>query len=206
MNPTSFRRCRRTSGLARSVMTSVHTFGYLSLVLSRLVGQKGVAFSFEPDPRNRDVLQTNVAMNALRNVEVHPVALSDELCRATLATFAYSSVSHLVSPNTPSDATLIDVPLMSIDEFVYRDGHPPPSFLKIDVEGAEYRVLRGATRVLREHHPVVVAEVRRGIVWQEISELMHSLGYTPQVLGRDGRESTSKSLFDVLYLPSIDVD
>ena len=117
----------------------------------------------------------------------------------TFATFSYSLVGHIAHARTPDDAALRTVPSVSLDDAVYRMGHTAPVFLKIDVEGAEDQVLLGAERVLREHRPVIVAEVRRAL-WPDISRLMGSLGYRwhPLVAGSGAAQT---GMTDVLFRP-----
>jgi FkbM family methyltransferase len=162
-----------------------------------LTGPDGSLFAFEPDPRNVSALESNVRANRLANVSVIKQAVSDSSRDVTFASFSYSLVSHIANPTTPSDAELLTVSAMSLDDFVYGEGHPIPSFLKVDVEGEESSVFHGATRLLDEVRPTIVAEVRRGVVWQEISTLMGTFGY------RDGGEAglTKKGLADILFFP-----
>ncbi len=171
--------------------------GYFSAVFSRLVGPRGLVFSFEPDPRNAAALEATVRINRLDNVRPVRSAISDMSGSATLATFTYPSITHIANPRTPGDAVFVTVPCITIDDFVYRDGNPAPSLLKIDVEGAEDRVFRGAVRTLRETRPVVVAEVRCADTWPEIAALASANGYESCVLSGWARDG----IVDVLLTP-----
>jgi FkbM family methyltransferase len=173
--------------------------GYFALVLSRLVGPEGHVIAFEPDPHNLEALNANLATNGILNVTVAAAAVADQSAEVSFATFPFSSVSHIADGRTPADARRITVTAVTLDSCVYEDGHLPPSFMKIDVEGAEARVLRGAKRILREAAPVVIAEVWRAH-WPEVAELMLSHGYRAHVLGGESRMATA-GLADVLFLP-----
>jgi FkbM family methyltransferase len=175
--------------------------GYMTLAFSRLVGPAGRVFSFEPDPTIKDNLFWNLQANRIRNVTVCQIALSDKSGTATFALFSYVGVGHIAREDTPADAQLITVPAQTLDEFVYQDGHPVPSFIKIDVEGGEEGVLRGAARLLPEARPVVVAEVSYGAAWERVSALMDGYGYTPQVLGGGVERMARDGIADVLFLP-----
>ncbi len=161
--------------------------GYFTLILSRLVGTQGSVFSFEPDPRNLDALAANLGGGGTANVTVVRSAVSDASGQVTFATFDFSSVGHIADARTPGDARLVTVECVTLDDFVFSRGCPAPSFLKIDVEGAETRVLRGAERVLREVRPVVVVEVRGPGRWAEVSTAAQEAGYRGYLLGGDGR-------------------
>lgn len=173
--------------------------GYFALVLAKLVGPGGRVFAFEPDPRNLEALRSNLVTNAIANVSVTPAAIADEAAEVSFATFPFSSVSHIADSRTPSDARRITVTTITLDSFVYDKGNPAPGFIKIDVEGAEARVLHGATRVLREAAPVVTAEVWKSH-WPEVAQIMGSHGYRSVVLGGENQMEAA-GLADVLFLP-----
>lgn len=173
--------------------------GYFSLVLARLVGPDGHVFAFEPDPRNLAALHTNLEANAISRVSVTPAAVSDTCADVSFATFSFSSVSHIADSRTPADATTITVPSLTLDAFVYRDGNPAPQFIKIDVEGAETRVIRGAERVLREASPAVIVEAWHSH-WTELAGLMETHGYRAHVLGGP-QQMANAGVADVLFLP-----
>jgi FkbM family methyltransferase len=173
--------------------------GYFTLLLSKLVGHDGRVFAFEPDPHNLRALRSNLEGNR-HPVTVTPAAVADASGEVTFASFGFSSVSHIADSRTPSDAVRITVPAITLDDFVYRDGNPTPNFIKIDVEGAEARVIRGAERVLREASPVVVVEARRSH-WVEVEGSMRDLGYRGHVLG--GEEGMARAgVADVLFVPA----
>jgi FkbM family methyltransferase len=175
--------------------------GYLTLILARLVGaEKGRVFAFEADPANLSVLRANVGKNDLAQVSIVPKAVADFSGKVRFATFGYTLVSHIASALEPEDAKMVEVPSVSIDDFVYRDGNPPPAFLKVDVEGAEALVIRGGARTIREAKPVIVAEVRAGDTWNAVQEIIGPCGYTTTVL--HGSNSLERDrLADLLLLP-----
>jgi FkbM family methyltransferase len=174
--------------------------GYLTLVLAKLVGPQGKVFAFEPDPKNFKALESNLERNAMAQVTAVAKAVSSESGTVTFASYEYSLVGHIAGENTPGDAKLHQVAAISLDDFIFVENQPQPSFIKIDVEGAEEQVLRGATRVLQEVRPVILAEVRSGTTWQVVSELMKQYNYDPQHLS-GGWEMGKDYLGDVLFVP-----
>lgn len=176
--------------------------GYLTLLLARLVGADGFVYAFEPNPNTRRALSLNIAANRVRNVSVHSAAVCDRSGTGALATFrSYSLVSHLSGPSTPADAELVTVPLIRLDDFVFRDGHPVPGFVKIDVEGAEAEVFEGAQRLIQEASPVIVAEVRVGTTRDRIMAITASHGYTA-LATVPKQDLTHGRPADVLFLPA----
>ena len=150
---------------------------------------------FEPSPRDREVLALNLEMNNCDNVTVVARAVSDAVGTTTFANFAVAGVGHILRPDTPADATLFEIDTVTLDSFVFDEGNPPPTFIKIDVEGAEAPVIEGARRLLDVAQPIVVAEVRSGESSDEIGSLMSRLGYRRETLVGDN------DIADVLFTP-----
>jgi FkbM family methyltransferase len=151
--------------------------GWHSIGLSRLVGRTGLVFAFEPSPNDRTILETNVSANRIDNVTVMPLALAESVGRLSFACFTSPGVHHIVREDTPTDATIIVVDGESIDHLVYDVGLPKPSFLKVDVEGGELAVLRGARRLMADSRPTLVVELHRGKPWEDLLAVVTPLGY-----------------------------
>lgn len=118
----------------------------------------------EADPFLCNLLQKSVLVNSPCSITVLAGAVSD---RCSIAEFAISArgraSNHLVAHGGRSQSggrrdTLL-VPTITLDAML--DELPAPTFVKIDVEGAELSVLRGAKRLLSEIRPVIYVEVGR---------------------------------------------
>jgi FkbM family methyltransferase len=130
--------------------------GQHSLFMARKVSQ---VHAFEPSPTMNDRFRLNVAINALDNVILHPVALSDADSEAMLGSgFRGNSGSrslHWTLPDGPSDR----VQMRHGDAYFDAHGLPRMHLLKIDVEGHEQKVLRGLASRLRADRPLIVMEL-----------------------------------------------
>jgi FkbM family methyltransferase len=113
--------------------------GFFTLAFSRLVGKGGHVYAFEPEARNARDLQRNVAINHLANVTVVQAAVSES---SGLVGFGGANATGKIGA---SNSYL--VPAISLDEFVGA-GNRMPDVVKMDIETAEVRALRGAHKVL----------------------------------------------------------
>lgn len=157
-------------------------FGYYAL----LAAQRGaVAYAFEPSPANFELLKEQVALNAL---PVHPfeVALSDT---AGTATFSLASDDNrgrgsLGALDAAHGGTgTHQVQTMTLDAFVLEHGITRIDAMKLDVEGAELRVLAGAKETLTKWKPRLLVELNRpclerfGAKPEDLCEALKALGY-----------------------------
>lgn len=109
---------------------------------------RGEVHAFEPDDENRSQLRANLALNKLRNVSVHPVAIGDRSGTAPFAVYAEDrDARHSLVPTEGHDR-VVDVDTLRLDDVPSRLGIPEPTALKIDVEGAEGLVLAGGSSLL----------------------------------------------------------
>jgi FkbM family methyltransferase len=129
--------------------------GFFSLLCSRLAGGSGRVFAFEPRAENIARLKINIQANAARNVEVVAAAASDSTGEAAFAMHESTLEGALVPDG---DASAVRVRTESVDALV-AGGMPPPDLIKVDVEGAEAAVIRGAARTIDAHRPLMLLEV-----------------------------------------------
>jgi len=116
---------------------------------SRCVGESGRVIAFEPVPATREHLERVVADNALGNVRVEAKALGASPGTVTLWVVPHASgLTSAIAPADASSARAVDVPLSTLDDELGRTDGTSPALIKIDVEGYELAVLRGAERTL----------------------------------------------------------
>ncbi|MDQ3803832.1 MAG: FkbM family methyltransferase [Acidobacteriota bacterium] len=162
--------------------------GYFSVMLARLVGGGGRVYAFEPSPASLESLRAARELNCFDNLAVVPAGVWDG--RETLRFRRGSEGASLVSDHvegvfgeaalreSDSPDDFIEIEANSLDNFVYAEGHPPPDFIKLDVEGAEGRAVAGARRLLAERRPGLLLEIH-GEPGREVWSLLRELNYTP---------------------------
>jgi FkbM family methyltransferase len=135
--------------------------GRHTLPLARKIGPDGLLCAFEPVPAIRGLLNQNLASSGLNNVAVYPFALSD---RRHVADFNFIpnlpeesglNKRHIYNA-VPDEFRILKVGVFRLDDLI--PSKQPVSFMKIDVEGAELDVLRGAADLLEASRPVVAFE------------------------------------------------
>lgn len=137
--------------------------GYFSMKASPRVGKAGHVLAFEPNPETLVLLRDNVTANHADNVIVEPIACTEH--EQTLTLYAgptwNTGMSSLAQDNVPVEGApkSYTVPCRPIDDVVRELKLTRVDAIKIDVEGAEVGVLRGAMNTLRRFHPTVVVEV-----------------------------------------------
>lgn len=124
--------------------------GYVTLSASRKVGTGGAVHAFEPSAMNRGVLERHVRWNSLRNVTVHGCALSNF---EGTTTFGGSGTSKMFALGGGCE----HVAVRTGSSMVQDHGAAPPTFLKIDVEGAEGAAVQGLMPILPRNARLFIA-------------------------------------------------
>ena len=133
--------------------------GYL-VPLVDAIGRKGMAYAFEPIPSLAERLKKSVRQLRWKHVHIVQAAASDTDGTARLTTpegerHWESSLEH-----TPGDADhSFEVPTIRLDSMLQTITHSKLSAMKIDVEGHESAVIRGAGELINHHHPFMLVEV-----------------------------------------------
>jgi FkbM family methyltransferase len=159
--------------------------GFFSLLAARLVGPGGYVCAFEPHPRNAATVAANAALNAMPHLRVFEVAVGAFARRDELLMTEWDGGATLsglpLGPSAPVARAAVEV--VPLDEFVPAHGLPLPTFVKIDVEGAEVEVIDGMVRTIEQSRPVLLYEVDDGDEgvfrrrWDELDRRVRGLGY-----------------------------
>ena len=136
--------------------------GYMSLVFSQAVGERGRVYAFEPLPDNEKRIQTHIALNSLQKVvTVVPYAVSDRAGRQTFLVHKLHAMGKLFG-SSGREATYdkqIEMDTLCLDDFVFKANHPEPDLIKIDIEGGGVTAIPGMSQVLKKNRPIIFMEL-----------------------------------------------
>jgi len=152
--------------------------GFHTLRLSQSVGRNGRVVAIEPSPRDAQRLRLHLKINFCRNVEVVECAIGEQDGKADLYTVPTNSVlNSLRPPDTELGSSPIEVRLRKLDSVLSETKIGSVDFVKLDVEGGELYVLRGAGNLLeRVPRPIILCEIleQRTRPWGYSAELIAS--------------------------------
>jgi len=161
--------------------------GYFSMKGAVKVGKTGRVLAFEPNPETLPLLRDNVAASHAENVIVEPIACTDREQMLTLyaGPSFNTGMSSLARDNVPVEGTEKSYAVRGrkIDDVIRELNLTRVDAIKIDVEGAEGYVLRGAFETLKRFHPRLAIEVipaqlaNLHTTPQDIESLLRSAGY-----------------------------
>lgn len=136
--------------------------GLFTVFAAKRVGKKGRVFAFEPSTREFARLKANIALNRLRNVTAVPKALSNISGSTQLKISEYGHEGQ----NTLGDfahavkqAGIQMVEVCRLDEWLRGQDICRLDLIKIDVEGAEHKVLQGGQETIRKFKPIILVEL-----------------------------------------------
>jgi FkbM family methyltransferase len=153
--------------------------GYMSIEMAQVFGDTISVIAFEPQPDLSRALALSARLNDFTRTSVFDVMLGDVEAPGRL--FVGSHQVHASALPREKHSRIIECRVTTIDNMVERGEIPPPTVMKIDIEGAELAALRGAGRTLRASPPVIVFECdinaqRFGYTRQDIIEYLGSVG------------------------------
>jgi FkbM family methyltransferase len=162
-------------------------WGVYSVAAKRLLGSDGNLVSFEPNKNEYSKLNKNLSLNkgGMSHVTLVNSAVGDSDGSAIFYMppeykGAYGSLGR---PKIDEDCEAIEVKITKLDSYINENSISALDVIKIDVEGAEIKVLTGAIETLKKFSPVILMEVsdKRTIVFgykaRELCDFLLDIGY-----------------------------
>jgi FkbM family methyltransferase len=188
--------------------------GFFTIQMAAMVGSEGRVYAFEPFEANASLLEQSVVENQFRDRVVFRRAAVGAASGTATLTFPVETLNsggaYLLRPGTAPLAgnRKTEVPVVALDTLELRR---PVRFIKMDVEGAEPLVVRGAQRILKEDRPVILSELHptqldraSGVTGDEFLAQMKTLGYRAHPLRDDATAERGHHDYAALLGPALD--
>jgi FkbM family methyltransferase len=157
--------------------------GFYTLLASALVGDAGHVYSFEPLRDNVDKIQRHLELNHVRNCTVYDVAVSSS---DGFAGFDPAGDPHM---GRLAAGGKVAVRTVALDHLVSSGEILAPSFMKIDIEGAEYDALQGCAATIAKSRPIIFLATHGEDIHHACLRLLADWNY--EVTSLDGRPIVS---------------
>lgn len=171
--------------------------GFYTLAAARLVGETGRVFAFEPLAENVTNLRKHIQLNALRNTAIVQAAVADE---NTLSGFDVAPSKAMGALGVNGDYW---VPTVSLDHALAHFGFPGPDVIKLDVEGAESRVLKGAATLLAAGKAVWLIALHGDAQRSLCMEILSSYHYRLTHLNGDALSPHDRAVDEIVAFPAV---
>jgi len=126
--------------------------GYYTMIFAKLIGPKGKVFAFEPEPNNFELLKKNLTINGYQNSTIEDAAVSDENGEVKLYLHESMATNHRIFYSKSVSKNFVVVKKIKLDDYFKNNPIKKRiSFVKMDVEGSEFGVLKGMTTILNEN-------------------------------------------------------
>jgi FkbM family methyltransferase len=146
-------------------------FGFYTIMASKRVGQQGKVVAIEPQPNILEMLNRNIKLNELTNIITLNYAVYSERSKVRL----YSNYSIIQERAGQSLQSFIEVSADTLDNLLRQVGIDEANWIKVDVEGAELEVLKGAAGILSRSSDIsILVEVHSPDLLRPILELCES--------------------------------
>ena len=148
--------------------------GYYALLECSMVGRLGHVYAIEPVPDNCERLAANVRLNQYANISVHQVAIGYKNRTQSMSLSEMCNMSTLERSDYRSYAKIIRVKVISLDDFMR--GKPYPNLLRMDIEGYEYWLVKGASKLLSQDKPLrICMELHFDVLREKTAEMVKEL-------------------------------
>lgn len=185
--------------------------GWMSILLSNWVGKEGKLVTFEAYSKNFNILRSNLELNHLENAVAEHYAVGSQSGKATIFQKSNASIIPRLIPRNFLSKRMLnfiygmeEVETISLD--TYAEQHKSyPTLLKIDVEGYEFEVLKGAKKIL-DTAPKILLEIHTkqlSLYGASIKNLFNLIDINRYQTWIQFETNTSPKIFDPKCPPNI---
>lgn len=176
--------------------------GYHSMCFAKLAGSGSKIYVFEPNVHNVERMELNFKKNngIFSLIEINKIALAeckgvkrfyfsanvdDEASMGGYIHGSYKPLSDTVYKK--AGFTSVDVEITALDNFAKERDLIDIRLLKIDVEGAEHMVIKGAKETITKFRPTIMIEIHSMSTMLAVCSCLYSLNYSVEILNEDNR-------------------
>jgi len=170
--------------------------GYFTLLMASLVGPRGRVFAFEPNPRMQRLLADDAALNPELNdgrlkLVSHAVGETAGRMQFFCPVVGHEGVGGLKDTQRAPLDSVVDVEVITLDQFAAQEKFERLDFIKLDIEGGELGFFKGARNVLTTLRPVILYEAtdkntaHYGYKPADLHAHLRGLGYDISPAGSD---------------------
>jgi FkbM family methyltransferase len=156
--------------------------GLFTVEGSVATGPTGRVLSIEAAPIHAEAIREAIGLNNMMNVDIAAVAVGDATGQARLTLPQDTNFGMFTLGNVSGDDSFV-VPVRRIDDILAENAIKSVDFIKMDIEGSEYRALLGATATLTQFHPTILIELNEpalnacGSSARQVKDLLREHGY-----------------------------
>lgn len=166
--------------------------GLYTLHASAWVGSGGKVIAFEPLPQNFNSLKNNVSLNKGENITLENLAVGEKNGKIEIYYNDIEANSGMASAYLSEYSGSDKMDVVSLDKYFHQHPVKKIDFIKIDIEGGEYKALLGMKSTLSNYSPTLLIELNEEVLSktphrdQDIIDLLNGLGYHKHPVGHSG--------------------
>ena len=182
--------------------------GYHTINFSRMVGENGKIFSFEPEPNNFELLKKNVEVNNCKNVTLVKKAVSNKNGRSRLYLSEENTADNRTF-NSGDDRKFIEIDEIKLDDY-FKNFGKKINFIKMNIQGSEIAAIEGMKNIITKQKQLKILfeftpylHKLFGTEPRELLELFGDLNFKLYSLDRKKRSIHPSNIIDLLtkYTP-----
>lgn len=150
--PESTEEIKRIVKPGSTVVEVGANIGYYALMESLLAGKTGRIYALEPSPSNFNTLKKNIKLNSIANITLFQLAIGDKKGIVKMNISPHSNLNSLVAQKNRRILKTINVNVTTLDIFLKNKKYP--DFIRMDVEGYEYNIIKGMKNTLKSKKPL----------------------------------------------------
>lgn len=174
--------------------------GYFTCLASELVGEGGAVHAFEIDKNCLPLIEKSVALNSFKNISVNHLAVCDHNGEQSITQLDRLKLGEILPSKNQKNT--VKIKATTIDQYIVDSGIIP-DLVKIDVEGAEMKVLKGMQQLLLKGKTKVLIEVHikklqqfHATHYKELIQLLVDLNYLIELIPEEENNKETRAIVD----------